>query len=138
MKKRSVAFIFIISFIISTVGFAAGNSTNENSILLNKFEKINSTNIKDNLKSVVNNIDKFSEIEKLSDKDLTLTISVLKTLVLLDPHDKSRTSAQMLATSYSLNTKIYQLALKKLSKSEKKEITEIFKMLESLNSRGHG
>jgi len=141
MKK----IIFVFIFILATHGFtkpAVTNNTNdlvnEKSILLNNVEKINSKNIKDNLKSVVNNIEKFSEIEKLSEADLDLTVSILKALVLIEPHDKSRTSAQMLASSYGSHKQIYQLALKKLSKSEKKEITEIFKMLEHLNSRGHG
>jgi hypothetical protein len=84
----------------------------------------------------IDQVEKFSEIEILQTKDLDSTVLVLKSLVALDNTDKSRTTAQMLTTSYKKNKNIYQSAFKKLSKSEKIIIKDIFKMLTELGSGG--
>jgi hypothetical protein len=129
MKKIFLTFILFLS---------ATSFSTENLQLLSNFEKLNSKNIKENLKSVINDIDQFSEIKKLGTSDLKLTVSVLKTLVLLDAQDPSRTAHQMLAVSYSENKKIYKSAFKKLTAAEKNELKDLFEMLENLHSQGNG
>lgn len=123
--------MFFVLFLICTTSFSADTSS-----LKSNFKSVDSKYLKENVKSVINDIEKFSEVEKLTESDLASTVSVLKTLVMLDSYDKSRTAPQMLAASYDKNKNIYQLAFKKLTKTEKKEVKEMFDMLERLNSSG--
>ncbi len=129
MKK-----IFFVIFCLSVLTQAQSS----NLVLQQSFQSIRQQTLQQNLKNIISDIEKFSEIEILKAGDIELTVSVLKTLVLIDAQDRSRSAVQMLAKSYSKNKGIYQYAFKKLSKSEKKLVLEYYQMLERLNSSGQG
>ena len=126
-------FSFLVIFFISVLTQAQSL----NLALLQNFKSLQQPH-QQNVKSIVLDIEKFSEIERLNSNDIELTVYALKTLVLIDSQDPSRSAAQMLAPSYSKNKGIYQYAFKKLSESEKKTVYEFFQMLERLNTSGQG
>ena len=102
------------------------------------FSKYTSKNISTEFKTAFDDLQKFSEIESLSEKDLSLVTSALEAWILVDKLDNARSAAQMLAGSYDKNKKIYQLALKKIKQENKNKILELFKILEQLNKSAQG
>lgn len=128
----------IISFIVIIFMSVLTQAQSLNLTLLQSFKNVQPQILAQNVKSIISDIEKFSEIESLNTNDLELTVYALKNLVLIDSLDRSRSAVQMLAPSYSKNKGIYQYALKKLSESEKKIVLEYFQMLERLNSSGQG
>ncbi len=139
MKKILVNTTFsIISFLVIIFVSILTQAQTSNEILLQKFKNIQVQSVQENLKNIFSDLEKFSEIEVLNTNDLELAVFALKTLVLVDSHDRSRSTAQMLASSYSKNKGIYQYAFKKLSESEKKIVLEYYQMLERLNTSGQG
>lgn len=76
---------------------------------------------------------------KLTNTDLTLVQNALLTLVKLDKEDPARTSVQILAKSYSKNTKLFQKAFQIIRTSENKDaVQEIEDMMKSFGSDGNG
>ena len=139
MKKILVnTTLSIMSFIVIVLMSVLTQAQSLNLTLLQNFKSIQPQMLAQNAKNIVSEIEKFSEIESLNTNDLELTVYALKTLVLIDSLDRSRSAVQMLASSYSKNKGIYQYALKKLSESEKKIVIEYYQMLERLNSSGQG
>ena len=102
------------------------------------FSKYTSKNISTEFKTAFDDLQKFSEIESLSEKDLSLVTSALEAWILVDKLDNARSAAQMLAGSYDKNKKIYQLSLKKIKQENKNKILELFKILEQLNKSAQG
>lgn len=128
----------IISFIVIIFMSVLTQAQSLNLTLLQNFKSVQLQTLAQNAKKIVSDIEKFSEIERLNSNDIELTVYALKTLVLIDSQDPSRSAVQMLAPSYSKNKGIYQYAFKKLSESEKKTVYEFYQMLERLNSSGQG
>ncbi len=139
MKKILVnTTLSIISFIVIFFMSVLTQAQSLNLTLLQSFKSVQLQTMFQNVKSIVSDIEKFSEIETLNSNDLELTVYALKTLVLIDQLDRSRSAVQMLAPSFSKNKGIYQYAFKKLSESERKIVLEYYQMLERLNSSGQG
>lgn len=128
----------ILSFIVIFFMSVLTQAQSLKSTLLLNFKSVQIQTLAQNAKNIVTDIEKFSEFERLNSSDIELTVYVLKTLVLIDSQDPSRSAVQMLAPSYSKNKGIYQYAFKKLSESEKKTVYEFYQMLERLNTSGQG
>ncbi len=133
MKK-----LFLIFVIFTTCSAQSENIATTKKNLLSEFQKVNSDNIKSTATLVFSGLDKFSEITELTMDDVELTASVLKTLVVFDPYDPSRTAQQMMTVSFIKNQAVYVLAFERLSASEKKILAPMFPMLKKLNSNGNG
>lgn len=138
MKKNLVnTTLSIISFIVIVFMSVFAQAQSLNLTLLQNFKSLQQPH-PESVKSIVSDIEKFSEIEILNANDLELTVYALKTLVLIDQLDRSRSAVQILAPSFSKNKGLYEYAFKKLSESEKKTVFEFYQMLERLNSSGQG
>ena len=98
MKKILVnTTLSIISFIVIVFMSVLTQAQSLNLTLLQNFKSIQPQMLAQNAKNIVSEIEKFSEIESLNTNDLELTVYALKTLVLIDSLDRSRSAVQMLA-----------------------------------------
>lgn len=142
MKNLFLKFILIFSllftFLLTVPSAQAETVTVTKKNLFIEFQKVNSENIKVTIKEVFNGLNKFSEISELTVDDVELVASVLKTLVIFNTYDPSRTAEQIMTESYIKNEAVYKLAFERLSLSEKKILDSMFSMLKRLNSKGNG
>ena len=110
----------------------------EYTAVLAGFNSLDKSNIDKNFRSAFDSMEKFSEINLLTENELPLVVSILKALVLMDPLDESRTASQMMTASYHRNTLIYKKAFKQLSAEDQKVMSDIIKVFGSPDKRGNG
>ncbi len=105
---------------------------------------VTKANIKEKTNDIFHAVDSFVTFHKLTEKDLTSVVLVLKTLALtdtVDDFDPPRDTAYSLSDSYLSNKNLYKKAFQKLTKQEQKMWSEVFKVIEDrarTKSKGNG
>ena len=89
--------------------------------------------------TTMNDIEIFSRKSLNEKTDLEEVKSKIKTLLILENEDPSRTAVLMLSESYNKHTALYEKAIKSIeNKKNKKQLKEIRAILKNFSKSGNG
>ncbi len=89
--------------------------------------------------STMNDIEIFSKKSLNEKTDFEEVKSKIKTLLILENEDPSRTAVLMLSESYNKHTALYEKAIKSIeNKKNKKQLKEIRAILKNFSKSGNG